>query len=780
MSRLKPVEGWSSLILLALMLLTVAWSIEAANWAQGLALLQGAVLVAIAVGFALARMPIPSLVAHALGTVTGVGWSSVLVGRLLDPASIIHRAVLDESTLTWRVRFTELFFRVQRFIEIARGEGMGHDNLVFVLQLAALMWLVSYASTWSFFRSRSIWGAVVPSGFAMVLNLYYAPPDLYTWMALYLLCALLLIVRSNVLVQEEEWRRAGIGYSPDISFEFLRDGAIFALIVILLAWIAPTTSAAPHLYAIIDQVDESVYRFQREFTRLYSSLNYKPRPGPAYFGDTMTLSGAVNLGDTPIFDAVTEKGRYWRGVVYDQYTGRGWVNTATSITTLSEDDQRLGAFKFELRQPVTQTIRVLQPGTTQLHGVPQPIQVSLPARAQYSPVPETTESGVAPLNVSTIHSRRPLDTGDTYTVISSVSMADVKSLQDAGTDYPSWVKEKYLQLPDDLPKRVRDLAAKIAADRDNPYNKVSAIRDYLRQIEYDETIPAPPPGVDSVDWFLFEQQAGYCDYYASALVVMSRSLGIPARIAAGYSRGDFNPDIGAYRQREYDAHSWPEVFFPEYGWVEFEPTAADPAIVRPAAPATSSSSDDSSGDSEGSEAPSDRPLDERILLGDELRDDPFFPGLQQGRTALWLWGVFGLLTISGVAALIGFLLWRRAFRGLSLAGATYGRMIRLASWLGLPAEPSQTPHEYADRLASAMPEGRPAIGQITNAYVLEQYAEVQPSDEEAAGLRQAWLRLRRMLIEHFGLRLLQRVTGNLSRGAGVRGSRGAGVQGRKS
>jgi transglutaminase-like putative cysteine protease len=760
MSRLKPAEGWTSLILVTLMLLTLAWSIEAADWAPGLALLQGIVLGAVLVGWIFSELPIPGFIAHVLSTVAGLGWAAFLVGRQLEPTSITHRILLDETALTWRVRLMELFYRVRAFVEIMRTGGVGHDNLVFVLQMAVLIWLVGYASTWFLFQLRSIWGAIVPSGFAMLLNLYYAPPDLYVWMAVYLLCALLLIIRSNVFLQEWEWRQAGVMYSPDIGYDFLWHGTVFAIVVLVLAWVAPTTDAAPRLDAIVDRFNAPVYRFQREFNRLYSSLNYRPQPGPAYFGDSMALLGPVNLGDTPIFDAVTSKGRYWRGVVYDEYTGRGWVNTATSITNIAYDDPRLDAIKFELREPVTQTIRVLQPEMVQLHTLPQPIRVDLPARVEYSPIREAAGPDGVPLNVSIVQSRRPLKVGETYTAVSSVSVADVQSLRGAGTDYPDWVKEKYLQLPDDLPQRVRNLAAEITAGKDNPYDKVSALEAYLRKIKYDEKIPAPPPGVDGVDWFLFEERAGYCDYYASSLVIMARLLGIPARMAAGYSLGEYDPDIGAYRQREYDAHSWPEVFFPKYGWVEFEPTAADPRIARPSAPPPSASTANSSNDNQQR---NDRLPDEN-LLEPQIGGGASLAGLGRHNITLWVWGALGLLGMLLLFALAGWLLWRRAYQGLSLASATYARMLRFAAWLGQPAEPSQTPHEYAGQLASAIPEGGPAIGRIADIYVLERFAEVPPDEVEASALQEAWLSLRRVLLEHIGIRWLRRITGGLGEG----------------
>ena len=111
----------------------------------------------------------------------------------------------------------------------------------------------------------------------------------------------------------------------------------------------------------------------------------------------------------------------------------------------------------------------------------------------------------------------------------------------------------------------------------------------LRTYPYNQGIAAPPPGADAVDYFLNDVKEGYCDYYASAMVVMLRSVGIPARFAVGYTPGKEAPQqaqdedgLIQYRVQENNAHAWPEVFFPSYGWVQFEPTASEPLLVRPA------------------------------------------------------------------------------------------------------------------------------------------------------------------------------------------------------
>jgi transglutaminase-like putative cysteine protease len=99
---------------------------------------------------------------------------------------------------------------------------------------------------------------------------------------------------------------------------------------------------------------------------------------------------------------------------------------------------------------------------------------------------------------------------------------------------------------------------------------------------YPYTLDVPPPveGQDAADYFLFELKQGYCDYYATAMVVLARASGLPARFVSGYSPGEYDAPGAQYIVREMHAHSWAEVYFPEIGWVEFEPTALLPEIER--------------------------------------------------------------------------------------------------------------------------------------------------------------------------------------------------------
>jgi hypothetical protein len=138
-------------------------------------------------------------------------------------------------------------------------------------------------------------------------------------------------------------------------------------------------------------------------------------------------------------------------------------------------------------------------------------------------------------------------------------------------------------LPDTITGRTRQLAAELTAGRDTPYVKAQAIEAYLRQYEYDLAVPEPPNTVtDVADYFLFDLRRGYCDYYSTAFAVLARLAGLPTRFATGYAVGSWDPteQEQVWIITEAEAHSWPEVYFPDYGWIPFEPTAGRPELSR--------------------------------------------------------------------------------------------------------------------------------------------------------------------------------------------------------
>jgi len=152
-------------------------------------------------------------------------------------------------------------------------------------------------------------------------------------------------------------------------------------------------------------------------------------------------------------------------------------------------------------------------------------------------------------------------------------------LRSAPEEYDAQLRETYLQVPA-LDPRVAELARSITANARTPYDKAVAIESYLRS-HYRYTLDlAGRPGADALAQFLFDVRAGHCEYFASAMTILLRTLEVPARIVNGFLPGEYNELGGDYIVRASDAHTWVEVYFAGYGWITFDPTPAAPAAQR--------------------------------------------------------------------------------------------------------------------------------------------------------------------------------------------------------
>ena len=173
--------------------------------------------------------------------------------------------------------------------------------------------------------------------------------------------------------------------------------------------------------------------------------------------------------------------------------------------------------------------------------------------------------------------------GSQYKVRALIADPSIEELRATQTEYPAWVTDRYLQVPEDIAPQLRELALEITAPYDTVYDKVQAITSYLRkEIKYETKITdALPKNQDPVMWVLFDYKKGFCMYYASAETLMLRSIGIPARMAVGFVEGAYDELEGQYVVTYKDSHAWPEVYFPGIGWVEFEPTSNQFPIERP-------------------------------------------------------------------------------------------------------------------------------------------------------------------------------------------------------
>jgi transglutaminase-like putative cysteine protease len=746
--EMRVREGWVTVLCFLLMVLCVAWSIQAVDWTNGLSILQGMVVLGGLLGMVLAKSHIPNRMANLLSVLAGWTLAVYLTSQVIASATGLSAALA----------VADLEQRLYDLFAVLFTEGASADNYVFLLLLACILWVVAYSSAWAIFRWQRVWWAVIICGVALLVNISSTSKNLTGYVILFLLFALLLVVRANLAMYEQQWRKDRVGYSRELVTAFLQAGLVVSLAVILLAWVAPVALASRPLQSAWDKITEPWQRFQERSARIFQDLNYQNEPPLISLGDRrMWFGGPVQLSDTPIADVEADSGRYWRVLVFHEYTGDGWLSNEPDIISIGEDEQKLAFPAFEARFEMTQTVTVYQGWQIgdALIAAAQPLRADLPLRAAVAFITYDEDLGrrtdlnvipPAPGDPSALYPRRALATGESYQVYSSLTEADEESLRQAGTSYPQWVAPRYLQLPDSFPERVKSLAEQITEGLDTPYDKAKAIEGYLRQIPYDDQISGPRQGQDGVEYFLFDAQAGYCDYYASAMVVMLRSVGVPARYVRGYSQGA--KVDGVYRLLESDGHAWPEVFFPGYGWVEFEPTGGEPPLNRPSGLA--------------SEEP-DRlgPDVSRLPLNlDDVREldmERGRPELQEAaqRPPLWQrlrwWGWAGLsLPVLG-AAVFGILAVRRRRRieGLSVAERVYEDLVNWVRRL-LRIEPlvHQTPLEYAGVVSQHVPRGRPAVERIAGLYVEERFSgrTISGTDAEAAWSR-AWPALCRRWLE---------------------------------
>jgi transglutaminase-like putative cysteine protease len=442
----------------------------------------------------------------------------------------------------------------------------------------------------------------------------------------------------------------------------------------------------------------------------------------------MALGGPRTVSNDLVMDIYVPNempNLYWRAIAMDTYEDGSWSANDWETTLHFPDDGFLNVEQSAAREEITQTVVNYIPNSSFLYAAPEVIGSS---RQMF--VDSTVDDAGNEL-VSAVRSRFVLTLGDQYEVTSRISTADVESLQQASTAYPIWVTDTYLQLSDELTPETLALAEQLTAGFDNPYDKATAVQDYLRtNITYNDQIEAPPPNVEPIHYTLFESQEAYCTYYASAMAMMLRSQGIPTRIVNGYAQGAFDEETNSYRVRASNAHSWVEVYFPGYGWIQFEPTASIPVVVR----------QQRLGDNTA-QFERDRPdlaeleslfdPEEESRFGDspEAEVEPVIP-TETWVDRLFTWQTAVALIILLIAILLIWTANQFNKRIEADVNRSYSRLETWAGWLGLHFQSANTPYERADLLLSEVPEGHAPVRNLTHQYVLSQFSPAHQNEDD--------------------------------------------------
>lgn len=301
------------------------------------------------------------------------------------------------------------------------------------------------------------------------------------------------------------------------------------------------------------------------------------------FSENVSLGGIgrIQQSNAPVMHVQVLNGSLlppdtkWRGIALADFDGRRWSNPPTDATLI-------------------RPMRNVPVDLWRLRSNDAPIYSSSPrATLSYRVIMEPVGSYVfflastpVSLNgpyreVSISSSGSVTKTDDARTVDIYEGEADTTNpsplLQDSSSqDYPFALQARYLELPFRLDRRIPSLARTIVASADSNYGRAKAIEDYLRK-NLGYTLDLPGDEADPLAHFLFERKKGHCEYFASSMAIMLRTLNIPARVVNGFRGGEYNDLNHTYIIRARDAHSWVEAFFPKYGWVTFDPTPSNAA-----------------------------------------------------------------------------------------------------------------------------------------------------------------------------------------------------------
>ena len=606
--------------------------------------------------------------------------SQVLVHWIPGPIDLWRAAMsYDLRPLAVGVT-TDLNGLVLRYSDWARGVEAGgayQDDFVFLSLFGVVLWILSGVTALLALTTRNGLIAGTPALWVLATFLFYGRQGRLL-ILIGFAAALLLHVLLDQQRMERNWARHRTDFSPMLLTDRMLSVGAGAVLIGLVAAFMPNIVISPLAYKVYqtmtpvyDSVDDVT---ERMFPDLKGGRRGLGRLGSG-LPNRFLLEGGTELGKYEVmrvstnypFGEVTEMGDmpprlYMRRGTFVNYDGRGWNNSG---------QQREGAIEANRdwrseedwpgRVALTQRVRLTSP-TAVLPAAGEPAMF----RTEY----ELERRGGDDL-VSVWSGTGPVDRYEVVSFVPAMSTESLRALPawgEAGAELPPDLIP-HLRVPETVTPRTRDLAERLTEGNPGPFQIAESIEAHLRGIEYNLEVPGPPPGAEVADFFLFDLRQGYCDYYTTAFAVLARLNGLPTRFATGHIGGYWDLESGEWTITEAEAHSWPEVYFPEIGWVPFEPTAGRPTLRRQAALRSAPDS----------------------FIRQPAGDAP-----QETSTEDWSWNwqlLFWLLPVAGLLYLVGRWFESRPqdpWHGLQ----AWGRRI------GWPHQPNQTELEYGRGLSA--------------------------------------------------------------------------------
>jgi transglutaminase-like putative cysteine protease len=749
---------WTSLLVFFLTL-AVSKSTVTAEWVVGIEVVPLVALVGAILMGLLALTPIPWGVGVAIGMVIG----PVAAGVAAWPA--LHAAhpsdVLDLGLLqTWWARLQD------------GSNGAIADSSFDLFLISWLMWVTGGWLAWCVLRWRKPLLGLVPGAAAFATNLLNFPGNQNGYVLTILVLTLALLLWTNYTASIANATRARVKLTGDARWDFWESGLVAMAALIVVAIMLPPLSTVDH------SVDMESSAFT-SWAQLLQTLSHPGQSGNAAgigtgttgFSTDILLNPSLKRNHAIVF-TYTVQGTYadpyyFRGVDDTLLTAGAWryaevgqyheAIPKSQVPKYAEDYAKMdvAAFKVNMTAPPNGNGDIVfYPGRL--------YHVNRDSLATESLVVPATASG-ALMNVDKLSSVSPRTSRGGYGVTVEYSAATSADLQAAGNAFPDWVSA-YTQIPNNYRSpavldRIHNLALGIvqAAGAQNEYDAASAIEQYLRSNAFTYTLqPEPAPaGVDPLDYFLFTSHQGYCEFFATAMGDMLRSLGIPTRLVSGFGPGTYDAAVNAYVVHSDDAHSWVEAYFPTYGWIQFEPTR-DTSGVYNTIPRGASGNNICQRDlgcdtPSGGTAPGGPvlPAGKGNVGGD-------VPGTSSGGGFAFRIPdpstVTKFVAIAIALLLIVFAATARYLRPRTVMGV-WRRTLVLARLAGADQRAGETPFELGRRLARSFPEASEPMRTLANGFVVAAYAPADVAGSARASVMEAWSALRPLLLRRVFARM---------------------------
>lgn len=739
---------WWSALLVFLLTFAIARSTATAAWVNGIEVitliaLAGALFMAV-----LAVLPVPWPVGLGAGLILGPVVAAVEAWPTMH--ALHPKDTLNEKLIgVWWGR-------------IADGSA-GTDASFYLFLICLLMWVTGGWLSWCVLRWRTPLLGLIPGAAAFTANLLNYPSEQNGFTLAILVLTLALLLWTNYTGSIASATRAHVKLTGDARWDFWESGLVAMAALIVLAILLPPLSTDDRTVDVESTLFSNWAQLQQRLSHPGALTTGRAGPGTTGFSTQVPLSGPLARTRDPVFTytIIGDTGpRYFRGVNatltadgewrWPSATGFRESVRKNNVPSYGEQYQRLAVAGF--------TVKMLRPPNLNADIIFYPgllYRIDRDTLATEVLLPRNDSTGQLTA-IDRLSSVQPPNSMGTYTVYGEYSTATEVELRVAGTTYPDWLAQ-FATLPGrgyrspDVQRKIHDLALKVVNDAGatNPYDQATAIQNFLRaNYKYTLTPPTTPAARDPLEYFLFSSKQGYCEFFASAMGDMLRSLGIPTRLVNGFGPGSFDSAIQGYVVRGEDAHTWVESYFPTYGWIPFEPTSD--GIYDPIQRGTTGQNPclrDENCELPGGVAGGAGGVP--LPTGDPRGiQDPNNLGIAQTGFKFSVPDAGTLTTIVGVLLALILVLFAGAARYLRprTVMGVWKRMLALSELAGAKRPPGETPFELGRRLQERFPEASEPVGTLTGGFVVSAYAPPEVASSARSSVMEAWTAVRPMLL----------------------------------